>query len=160
VLQHSPSLGLREDAPAIAHWQGGTRVVTAHAMGTEVSSDLPTELGGTGDQITPGWLFRAGLAACAATSIALRAAQEGIELSTLKVKATSRSDTRGMLGMQAAGGEPIYAGPGDLQLHVQIAAPGIEAQRLRALVQAGCQCSPIPNAVQSAAALDIQVEIT
>jgi uncharacterized OsmC-like protein len=60
---------------------------------------MPSEVGGSGDQVTPGWLFRAGLASCAATRIAMAAAAEGIELATLEVRASSRSDTRGLLGM-------------------------------------------------------------
>jgi uncharacterized OsmC-like protein len=130
-----------------------------HANGTEIASDLPAELGGSGDQITPGWMFRAGLAACAATSIALRAAQEGIELSALQVKASSRSDTRGLLDIRDTDGEAVFAGPSDLQLHVQIAAPGVSPERLHALVENGCRCSPIPNAVRSAVPLNVRVEM-
>jgi uncharacterized OsmC-like protein len=159
VLQHSPRMGLHDDAPATARWQGATRVITTRANGTQMASDMPAELGGTGDLITPGWMFRAGLAACAATSIALRAVQEGIELTALQVKASSRSDTRGMLGMHEADGAPVFAGPGDLQLQVQIAAPGVSPERLHALVEAGCHCSPIPSAVRSAVPLDVRVDI-
>jgi uncharacterized OsmC-like protein len=158
VLQRSPGVGVHEDAPATAVWQSGTRVLTKHAIGTEISSDMPSELGGSGDRVTPGWLFRAGLAACAATSIALRAAQEGVELTALEVRATSQSDTRGLLGMYDADGTPVYAGPEHIQLHVNIAARGVPAQRLRDLVQEGCRCSPIPNAVRHAAELDLQIE--
>ena len=74
VLQRRPELGRHEDAPALARWAGGTRVISRHANGTELASDMPAELGGSGDRVTPGWLFRAGLAACATTSIVLAAA--------------------------------------------------------------------------------------
>jgi hypothetical protein len=34
--------------------------------------------------VTPGWLFRAGFASCAATCIAMGAAAQGIELASLE----------------------------------------------------------------------------
>ncbi len=80
VLQRRPDTGLHDDAPATATWQGATRVSVAHANGTRLATDMPIECGGTGDLVTPGWLFRAGLAACATTSIALLAAARGITL--------------------------------------------------------------------------------
>jgi uncharacterized OsmC-like protein len=158
VLQRRPENGLHEDGPATARWAGGTRVVSSHANGTQVPSDMPSELGGTGDLVTPGWLFRAGLAACATTSIVMAASTEGIDLGELEVKATSRSDTRGLLGMADADGQPVSGGPGDVQLAVRITAPGVPAERLRALVQAAVGRSPIPCALQSATPLALRID--
>lgn len=67
-------------------------------------------------------LFRAGIASCLATCIAMRAAQAGIELSALEVRASSRSDLRGLFGMKEATGEVVAAGPRGVQLVVRIAA--------------------------------------
>jgi hypothetical protein len=111
VLQRRPDSGLHDDAPATARWSGGTRVVASHANGAQVATDMPAELGGTGDQVTPGWLFRAGFASCAATSIVMAAAREGITLQTLELKASSRSDARGLLGMADANGQPLDSMP-------------------------------------------------
>jgi uncharacterized OsmC-like protein len=158
VLRRRPEAGLHDDAPATSRWSGGTRVVASHPNGAQFPTDMPTELGGTGDQVTPGWLFRAGLASCAATSIALKAASEGIELTTLELRASSRSDTRGLLGMHDADGIAVSAAPGDLQLHVRIAAEGVSAERLRVLVESGVRCSPIPNAVQQAMPIAMRIE--
>jgi uncharacterized OsmC-like protein len=80
VLNRRPQMGLQDDAAATALWQDGAKVVTRHANGTQLPTDLPAELGGHREQVTPGWLFRAGLAACAATSIAMAVAEAGIEL--------------------------------------------------------------------------------
>lgn len=159
VMRRRPELGMHDDAPATARWEQGTRVVALHANGTQVSSDMPVELGGTGDRITPGWLFRAGMASCAATSIALAAAAQGIELTALEVRASSRSDVRGMLGMAEADGTPVGAGPSDVQLHVRIAATGVEAARLRALVDSAYRCSPIPNAVLAALPVELRIDV-
>lgn len=159
VLQRRPDMGLHDDAPATARWEGSTRVVAHHANGTRMPTDMPAELGGSGALVTPGWLFRAGLASCFATTIAMTAAAEGIELEALEVRASSRSDTRGLLGMADADGARVYAGPQDVRLSVRISAPGATPERLRALVEDCRRCSPMPNALQNAVALDLQVDV-
>ena len=159
VLQRRPDSGLHDDAPATARWSGGTRVVACHANGAQVLTDMPAELGGTGDQVTPGWLFRAGFASCAATSIVMAAAREGITLRTLELRASSRSDTRGLLGMADESGQPVDAMPLEMQLHVRIAADGVPPERLRALAEQGIACSPIPRAVQHAVPIALQIDI-
>ncbi|MCY1287055.1 OsmC-like protein [compost metagenome] len=159
LLQRRPEAGLHEDAPATAHWHGGTRVVTRHANGTRVETDMPGELGGCGAGVTPGWLVRAGLAACAVTRIAMSAASQGIELSVLEVRAGSRSDLRGLLGMPDASGAPVSAGPLEVQLLVRIAAPGVEAARLRALVEDSQRCSPVSCALQAAVPISVRIEV-
>lgn len=159
VLRRRPDMGLHDDAPATARWEGGMRVVSSHANGTQVQTDMPQELGGTGDTVTPGWLFRAGLASCTTTRIAIAAAREGIELQALELRASSRSDTRGILGMQEANGDLISAGPRDVQLHVRIVAPGVPEARLRALVEESYRCSPVTCAVESAVSVALNIEV-
>jgi uncharacterized OsmC-like protein len=160
VLQRKPEFGLHDDAPATAAWQGGARFDVAHPSGIQVPTDMPTEFGGTGDQVSPGWLFRAGLASCSATSILLAAAAAGIELTALEANVQSRSDSRGLLGMAGADGEPVYGGPSDLVLNVRIAATGVEPARLRALVEAGVRQSPVPNVVTHVTQLDLRIDAT
>jgi len=159
VLLRRPETGIHDDAPATAAWQGATRVVARHANGTTVPTDMPTELGGTGDLVSPGWLFRAGVASCATTSIAMSAAAQGIDLAALEVRVASRTDTRGLLGMADERGEPVGAGPSEVTMSVRIAAPGVAPERLRALVEAGCRCSPIPNAVEHATPLALRIDV-
>lgn len=159
VLRRRPDMGMHPDAAATARWTHGTRVVAGHANGAQVSTDMPTELGGTGDCVTPGWLFRAGIGSCAATSIVMAAAGAGVTLGTLEVEVNSESDTRGLLGMPDENGSAIYPGPKTLSLQVRIGAPGLDAERLRALVDAGLQRSPIPCAVRGAGPLAVSVEI-
>lgn len=158
VCRRRPDAGLHDDAPATARWAGGLRVVASHANGTTMETDMPAELGGSGDRVTPGWMFRSGIAACAATTIAAAAAEQGITLERLEVTVRSRSDVRGMLGMPGTDGVPVPAAPRDLTLQVRIAAAGVPPQRLRALVIDGCGNSPIPCAVQTALPLAIEVD--
>lgn len=159
VLRRRPEAGLDDDAPAAARWQSGTRVVSSHANGTQMTTDMPGELGGSGDQVTPGWLLRAGLASCAATRIAMAAANEGIELAALQVVASSRSDARGLLGMAETDGESVSAGPRDVQLLVRICAPQVSSERLRALVEDSHRCSPVSAALQDAVPVALHIEV-
>jgi uncharacterized OsmC-like protein len=159
VLERRPDHGLHDDAPATARWQQDLRVALSHPNGAELATDMPRELGGTGDQVTPGWLFRAGLASCLTTCIAIAAAADGIELATLEIRASSRSDTRGLLGMAEGAGEAVCAGPRDIRLEVRLSAPGCAAERLHALVMKSYRCSPVPTAVLNAVPLELHVEI-
>ncbi|MEJ7686382.1 MAG: hypothetical protein WKG52_04955, partial [Variovorax sp.] len=91
--------------------------------------------------------------------IVVSAAAEGIELTALEVHASSRSDTRGLLGMADAAGEPVHSGPRDVRLRVRISAAGIAPERLRALVEKGVGRSPVPSGLARATPLDLQIEL-
>src|SRR5262245_66675527 len=52
VLQRRPDMGLHDDSPAVARWQGGTRVVSSHANGTADASDSAADAGWGGRQGT------------------------------------------------------------------------------------------------------------
>lgn len=159
VLRRRPQTGLHDDAPASARWSGGTRIVASHANGTQIDTDMPTELGGSGDRVSPGWMMRAGLASCTATCIAMAAAADEIELEALEVLVSSRSDMRGLLGLADTDGEPVGAGPRDMQMLVRISAHGATPDRLRALVEKSYRCSPMARAVESAVPVALRVEI-
>lgn len=160
ILRRRPEAGLSDDATAFASWSGqgnALRVVCRHPNGREVHTDLPAELGGSGDQVSPGWLYRAGLASCATTSIVLLAAAEGIALTRLEVDAASRSDARGLVGLADELDGIVSPAPMAQRLVVRIAADGATQAQLDALVQRALQRSPIPRAV-SPTGLAVQVE--
>jgi uncharacterized OsmC-like protein len=158
VLKRRPEAALHDDAPAIARWESGTRVVSSHGNGTRLLTDLPTELGGSGDQVTPGWLVRAGLASCLATRIAMGAAAAGFELTTLEVSASSRSDARGIFGMLEVSGAPVGAGPRDVQVFVRIAAAGVSPERLRILIEESDRCSPVSAALRDVVPITLRID--
>ncbi|RDS80380.1 OsmC family protein [Dyella psychrodurans] len=158
VLQRQPQRGLQDDTPAFSHWQHGLRVVSRHPNGTQVLTDMPGELGGSGDQVTPGWLFRAGVASCLATCIAMNAAAEGIALTRLEVSVHSRTDTRGFFGMLDGNGDPVFAGPSDMQWRVRIDAHGVTSEQLRHLVERSHRSSPISCAVENALRIDLHID--
>ena len=159
VLQRRPATGIHDDAPATARWQSGLRVVASHANGTQMLTDMPSELGGSGDKVTPGWLFRAGLASCLTTCIAMDAAAEGIDLAALEVLVTSRSDLRGLFGMADSTGVPVGAGPSEIQIQVRISAAGVSAERLRLLVEDSNRCSPISAVARDAVPIALRIEV-
>lgn len=160
AFQRHPAAALQDDAPAKASWQGCMRVAVTHDCGTTVLTDMPAAIGGSGDQVPPGWLLRAGLASCTATSIAMMAAVEGIELSVLEVVATSRSDKRGLFSVPDVDGGVVPSQSSNVKLQVRIAAaPGVSPERLRRLVEAGNARSPVTNALCHAVPVALHIEV-
>jgi uncharacterized OsmC-like protein len=160
VLRLRPTFADHEETPAIARWQGGAKFSVRPPKGDlRVLTDLPGELGGDGEGVTPGWLMRAGLAACAASSILLRAASEGIKLESLELTAGARSDVRGLLGMADESGEPVSAAFRVVRLLVRISAPGVSRERLQALIERANQRSPVSSALQQAVPLELSIEL-
>jgi uncharacterized OsmC-like protein len=159
VLARRPQAGIHADDPATARWVEGVRVITQHANGTEIATDMPAEIGGEGNQVTPGWLLRAGLASCLATRIAMEAANAQILLTRLEVIAKSTSDVRGLLGMTGEGGEPVTPAPSEVQLEVRVGASNVSRENLRAMIDSSYRCSPVSAAVEGAVAVGLRVAI-
>lgn len=158
VLARRPEIAVHDDAPAEARWTGGTGMLACHANGTQIPSDMAVEAGGGGAYTTPGWLFRAGMASCTATTIAMHAALRGVELTSLRLLVSSRSDARGFLGMKGADGQTVSPAPVELTFLVRIAAVGVPEQVLRDLVDEGCRRSPALGVVGHAATITVHVE--
>jgi len=159
VLRRRPATAIHDDSPATAQWQTGLRVVARDANGAQLVTDMPSELVGSGEHVTPGWLFRAGLASCLATRIAMGAATAGIKLTLLEVSASSRSDVRGLFGMADVSGTPVGAGPREVQLLVKISAPGVSTEKLQTLVEDSSRCSPISAAARDVVPVALRIEV-
>jgi uncharacterized OsmC-like protein len=160
VLRKRPLAGIVDDAPATSAWQGGLRVLTQHPGGAQALTDMPAELGGSGDLPSPGWLLRASMASCAATRIAMAAAEAGVALHTLEVSAHSRSDARGLLGVPATDGTALFVGPCEMRLQVRIGAADVQAERLHALVEQAIALAPVSQVLARSSAVALQVEIS
>ena len=104
---------------------------------------------------TPAWYMQAALATCNATGIAMKAAQEGIELTTLEVCIDTDSDIRGIFGFD----ESIIAGPLSMKTRVRIGATGVPEEKLHEIVNWTDKLSWCGNAIYRSVPLETEVEI-
>jgi len=141
-----PGLALQADSAAHAVLTGGLAIEVRHPAGHVIRTDMPAALGGGGDEVVPGWLLRAALASCAATVIAMRAERLGIRLDQLEVSANSRSDSRGLLGLDPA----VPPGPLEVDLHIHVTAEGVSPRALAELVAWADEHSPVTDALRRA----------
>jgi len=144
-----------EDKPAKALLESGLRVRIEGPGSWRVTTDMPTALGGEGSAPSPGWLRRAAQAACEATMIAIRAAQEGIQLDSLEVTVGSVSDDRGMLGVP----EGVPPGPTESWAHVIVSATGTPEEKLREVVKWAEEHSPVTDSLCRAVPHRLKTEI-
>ena len=154
-LTEHPAEARYTDSTATAVLEDGLRVRVTGTSSESVSTDMPASVGGGGASPSPGWIFRAAQASCVATLIGMRAAQEGVQLKTLKVTVDSESDDRGILGMD----ESIPAGPLSARVNVAIAADGAGETTLRGLVEWAEKHCPVTDAVRRAVPLRLEVEV-
>ncbi|MEW5869159.1 MAG: OsmC family protein [Chloroflexota bacterium] len=135
----NPGQALSQDKEAVAVVEEGLRVCATGPSGQTLVCDMPKALGGGAAAPSPGWMMRAALANCEAVMIALRAAQLGVELSTLEVRVDSVSDDRGMLGMD----DSMPAGPLNMKISVRIGAQGVSKEQLHQIVEWAEKHSPV-----------------
>lgn len=159
VFARRPEAAMHADEPVIALWEQGLRVVCGPADGAHIATDMPRELGGRGDEVTPGWLMRAALASCLATRIAMEAAAREIVITRLEVVASGESDARGLLGMSDDAGGPILPEPRNVRLQVSIAATDVAPQVLKTMVEDSYRCSPVSAAIERAVPIELRVAV-
>ncbi|HVF08668.1 MAG TPA: OsmC family protein [Actinomycetota bacterium] len=129
--------------------------VEVHGPGTErLVTDMPSGIGGRGEEPSPGWLLRAATASCVATTIAMQAAREGVSLTSLKVVVDSESDDRGILGMD----ETVPAAPLSTRIRVSAGADG-PADHLRDVIERGAARCPVCDATKRAVAVSLEIEV-
>jgi uncharacterized OsmC-like protein len=148
-LSERPDEARYTDSPATATLEEGLRVRVEGPGGESLITDMPESVGGGNAGPSPGWLFRAALAACEATLIAMQAAREDISLEGLTVSVDSESDDRGILGMDPN----VPAGP--LSVRVQVGVGGSNDD-LEAVVRRAMEHCPVHDAV--ARPIPIQLE--
>ena len=154
-LEANPDKTLQKDPPITAIVESGLKIHVKGRNGEETITDMPPPLGGEGSAPSPGWLMKAALATCTATVIAMKAALEGFELSTLEVSIESETDIRGLVFVD----ESIKAGPLNLRTHVRIGSKGIAEEKLHEIVNWAADNSWVGNAVCREVPLKTEVEI-
>jgi uncharacterized OsmC-like protein len=154
-LEANPQDAVSEDKPARAILDHGLKFSIDDLKSWRVSTDMPKALGGEGSAPSPGWLRRAAQAACEATMIAIRAAQEQVELDRLEVQIGSRSDDRGMLGIE----DKAMPGPNESWARVTISAKGASEAKLREIVKWAEAHSPVTDALCRAVPHKLHIDI-
>lgn len=155
TFTHQPEKARAKHASATASLESGLKCRVVGPAGAQIETDMPPAMGGTASGPNPGWFFRASLASCCATVIAMRAACIGIHLTKLEVTVESDGDNRGMLGLD----DHISAGMSALRTNVQIAADNADPGQLEELVLWADQHSPVGCTVRQAAANTLNVRI-
>ena len=154
-LKKNPEKALNRATAATAILEKGLRVRTTGPKEEVVITDMPPTVGGEGSAPTPGWYMQAALATCNATTIAMRAAREGIELTTLEVSIDTESDTRGISGFD----QSIQAGPLNMRTRVRIGAEGVPEEKLHEIIKWSDKHSWVGNAICRSVPLKTEVEI-
>jgi len=153
VFASRPDAALGDDAPAIATMGAGLECEVAGPHGQRARTDMPTAAGGTETAPTPGWYLRAAMASSTATLIRLYAAEEGIVLDRIEVGVFSRSDTRGLLGMDGV------SAASHLRMEVRLAAAGVPHGVLVALAGRAQQHAPVVATIGAGHTGTVEIEI-
>lgn len=149
-LSQHPDEASYVDSEAKATLEKGLRVRVEGPGNLSMITDMPESVGGGNAGPSPGWVFRAALAACEATLIAMQAAREGISLEALTVTVDSDSDDRGILGMDPQ----IPAGPLSVRVLVRVRGTGDLASMVRTAVE---RC-PVHDAVTRPVGIQIETD--
>jgi len=152
-LSQHPEAAASTDAAATAVREEGLRCRVEGPQG-DVISDMSKTVGGGATAPTPGWMLRAALAACDATTVAMEAARDGVELTDLTVTVDSDSDFRGVLGVD----DSVHPGPLEVRVRIQLVADNASDDQLRKIVQRAESRSPVRDAL--ARAVSMTTEIT
>jgi len=141
------------DSEAVATLEGGLRVVVRDATGRTIETDMSKGIGGMDTAPSPGWLFRAAMASCDATLIAMRAAMLGIELDRVEVSIDSESNDYGILGID----ESVPAGPLSIRTRVAVAARNTDGEAIRDLVDWAVAHCPVCDAAKRAVPVTVEI---
>jgi uncharacterized OsmC-like protein len=152
-LTAHPAEARYTDSPATAVLESGLAVTVHGPDGTSVRTDMPKSVGGGDAAPSPGWLLRAAQASCLATLIAMRAAQEDIDLGRIEVVVDSESDDRGILGLDDA----VPAGPLSSRALVRIERSRESAAQLEAILRWAEAHCPVQDAVRRAVPCSVEV---
>jgi uncharacterized OsmC-like protein len=154
-LTANPSEARYTDSRAVARLSERLKVTVSADDGTTVTTDMPKGVGGDDSAPSAGWLFRAALAACDATLIAMRAAMMGIELEDVEVTIDSESSDFGILGID----ESVPAGPLSVRTMARVKAKDVDPSVVRELVDWGVAHCPVCDATKRAVPMTVEVEV-
>ncbi|HEX2090066.1 MAG TPA: OsmC family protein [Actinomycetota bacterium] len=153
-LSGKPEEARYTDSVATAVIENGLQCRVRGPNGEETVTDMPNSVGGGSSAPSPGWLLRAAIASCVATTVAMRAAEEGVDLSHLEVEVDSESDDRGILGMDAS----VPAGPLSARIRISIESNGASPELLHRIAEEGTARCPVSDAVGRAVPMTTEIQ--
>jgi len=152
-LTAHPAEARYTDSPATAVLESGLAVTVQGPNGMSVRTDMPKSVGGGDASPSPGWILRAAQASCLATLIAMRAAQQGIDLGRIEVVVDSESDDRGILGLD----DSVPAGPLSSRARIRIGRKDSPAKQVDEIVRWAEAHCPVQDAVRRAIPCTVEV---
>jgi uncharacterized OsmC-like protein len=153
-LTEHPDEARYTDSIARARLGESLSVTVDGPKGEHIATDMPTGVGGKAESPSPGWLFRAAIASCVATTIGMEAARQGVILDSLEVEVDSESDDRGILGMDAS----VPPGPLSTRIRIRASAGGANLGPLREILEVGASRCPVCDATKRAVAVSLEIE--
>jgi uncharacterized OsmC-like protein len=154
-LTEHPEAATASDSAATAVREDGLRF-RVEGPWASLTTDMAESVGGGASAPTPGWLLRAALAACDATTVAIEAARDGIQLTELQVSVESESDFRGILGVDPS----VQPGPLSLRVGIRLAATDTTDDQLRAIVKRAESRSPVRDALVREVPMTTEIAIS
>jgi uncharacterized OsmC-like protein len=154
-LTAQPEKAKVRQSSATAVLKQGLSCVVKGPNNERIETDMPPAMGGAASGPNPGWYFRASMASCCATVIAMRAAKLGIGLTKLEVTVDGEADNRGMLGLD----ETVSAGASAMRTSVRISSDNAAPAQLEELVRWAERHSPVGCTVQDAPSNTLSVVV-
>ena len=153
-LAEHPDEARYTDSYARATLGGSLRVDVEGPGGERIVTDMPAGIGGRAEEPSPGWVYRAAIASCVASTVGMEAARQGVALAELQVEVDSESDDRGILGMD----EKVPAGPLSARVRIRARADGVEEARLREILERGAERCPSYDGTKRAVDVTLEIE--
>jgi uncharacterized OsmC-like protein len=154
-LTDHPNEARYRDSPARARVIDGLIVEVEGPDGAQLRTDMPRAIGGTESAPSPGWLFRASIAACVASLVLIRAAALGVTLTSVEVDVDSESDDRGILGLDAS----IPAGPLSSKIVISLGSDGGRNSELDALARWAVEHCPSSEALGRKIPVEVELRL-
>ena len=154
-LREHPDEARYTDSVATARVESGLRVIVTGPDGESIATDMPSAVGGATSAVSPGWLYRASLAACVLSLATMRAAQLGVTAFRCEVDVDSESDDRGILGIDPA----IPAGPMSIRIRFQMSAERVDREDLDAIARWAADHCPVAEAAGRAVPVHMEVSL-
>ena len=142
-LNEHPDRARYTDSLATARLESGLRVTVEGPNGESLTTDMPNAVGGAESAISPGWAFRAAMAACLLSVATMRAAQLGVAGFGCEVDVDSESDDRGILGLD--GGVP--AGPLAVRIGFRMRADVLDMATLEEIAAWAVDHCPVSEGI-------------